>query len=47
MATQYATVDDYIAAFPDDVQAILRKVRTTLLKAVPGAGSGSATTSRP
>lgn len=38
MATQYATVDDYIAAFPDDVQAILRKVRTTLLKAVPGAG---------
>jgi uncharacterized protein YdhG (YjbR/CyaY superfamily) len=29
-------VDDYIATYPDDVQAILRQVRATLLDAIPG-----------
>jgi uncharacterized protein YdhG (YjbR/CyaY superfamily) len=32
-----ATIDAYIAGFPEDVQAILRKVRTTIRKAAPGA----------
>ena len=31
------TIDDYIAGFPDDVQAILQKVRATIRKAAPGA----------
>jgi uncharacterized protein YdhG (YjbR/CyaY superfamily) len=31
------TLDAYIAGFPDDVQAILQKVRTTIRKAAPGA----------
>ncbi|MBV1852716.1 iron chaperone [Catellatospora tritici] len=35
MATQYATVEDYLAALPDDVQAVLRRVRQTVLAAVP------------
>ena len=30
-------VDDYIARFPEDVQKILTKVRTTIRKAAPGA----------
>ena len=40
MKTQPAeprTIDEYIAAFPDDVQAILQKVRATIRKAAPGA----------
>ncbi|HEY7640371.1 MAG TPA: DUF1801 domain-containing protein [Steroidobacteraceae bacterium] len=32
-----ATIDDYIARFPQDVQAILRKIRATVAKAVPRA----------
>ena len=32
------TVDEYIRSFPDDVQAILEKVRRTLHRAVPDAG---------
>jgi uncharacterized protein YdhG (YjbR/CyaY superfamily) len=32
-----ATIDDYIATFPPDVQAILQKVRSTIAKAVPKA----------
>lgn len=32
-----ATVDDYIAAFPKDVQSILRKVRATVRAAAPSA----------
>ena len=32
-----ATIDEYIAGFPEDVQAILQKVRTTIRKAAPGA----------
>jgi uncharacterized protein YdhG (YjbR/CyaY superfamily) len=31
------TVDAYIAGFPKDVQAILRKVRATIRAAAPGA----------
>src|SRR5262245_32072089 len=31
------SVDDYIAGFPSDVQAILEKVRTTIKKAAPAA----------
>jgi len=32
-----ATIDHYIAAFPDDVQAILEKIRATIRKAAPEA----------
>jgi len=38
MAEKYATVEEYIASFPGDVQEILRTVRTTILAQVPGAG---------
>ena len=31
------SIDDYIAGFPEDVQKILQKVRTTIRKAAPGA----------
>ncbi len=34
------TVDQYISSFPKDVQAILRKIRTTVKKAAPGAKEG-------
>ena len=34
------TVDQYIASFPKDVQVILRKIRTTVKKAAPGAKEG-------
>jgi len=30
-------IDEYIAGFPDDVQEILEKIRTTIRKAAPGA----------
>jgi uncharacterized protein YdhG (YjbR/CyaY superfamily) len=30
-------VDEYIAAFPDEVQEILQKIRETIRKAAPGA----------
>ena len=30
-------IDEYIAGFPQDVQAILEKIRTTIRKAAPGA----------
>jgi uncharacterized protein YdhG (YjbR/CyaY superfamily) len=36
-ASEPATIDGYIAGFPADVGAILRKVRTTIRKAAPGA----------
>lgn len=32
-----ATIDDYIATFPPDVQALLQKIRATIAKAVPKA----------
>ncbi len=31
------SIDEYIAGFPEDVQAILEKVRTTIREAAPGA----------
>jgi uncharacterized protein YdhG (YjbR/CyaY superfamily) len=31
------TIDEYIAGFPDDVQAILQKIRITVRKAAPQA----------
>jgi len=30
-------IDEYIAGFPTDVQAILKKIRTTIQEAAPGA----------
>jgi len=35
---QFATIDDYIGSFPDDVQAALEKVRQTIRSAAPAAG---------
>jgi uncharacterized protein YdhG (YjbR/CyaY superfamily) len=35
--TDYKSVDEYIATFPEDVQAILQRVRSIIRKAVPGA----------
>jgi uncharacterized protein YdhG (YjbR/CyaY superfamily) len=35
--TDFKTVDEYIATHPQDVQAILRRVRGIIRKAVPGA----------
>jgi len=32
------TIDEYIATFPKDIQAILEKVRATIRKAAPDAG---------
>jgi uncharacterized protein YdhG (YjbR/CyaY superfamily) len=32
-----ATIDEYIAAFPADVQSILRKIRATIRQAAPQA----------
>ena len=31
------TIDEYIATYPSDVQAILRKIRATIAKAIPKA----------
>jgi uncharacterized protein YdhG (YjbR/CyaY superfamily) len=31
------TIDEYIAGFPKDVQAILQQIRATIRKAAPGA----------
>lgn len=38
MASTFATVEDYIQSFPDEVQAILQRVRSTIHQAVPGSG---------
>ncbi|MFH5879833.1 iron chaperone [Arthrobacter sp. NA-172] len=38
MAEHFETVDDYIAAQPDEVQTILREIRRRAYAAVPGAG---------
>ena len=35
--TDFKTVDEYIATLAPDVQAILQRVRTAILKALPGA----------
>lgn len=37
MAEKFTTVDDYLASFPPDVQAILNKTRRAIRKAAPGA----------
>ncbi len=34
---QFTTIDDYIKAFPNDVQSILEKMRQTIKKAAPEA----------
>jgi uncharacterized protein YdhG (YjbR/CyaY superfamily) len=38
MAGHFETVDEYIAAQPGEVQAILHEIRRRALAAVPGAG---------
>jgi uncharacterized protein YdhG (YjbR/CyaY superfamily) len=35
--TAPSTIDEYIAGFPPEVQAILQKIRLTIRKAAPGA----------
>jgi uncharacterized protein YdhG (YjbR/CyaY superfamily) len=35
--TKFANIDEYIEGFPDDVQKILKKIRTTIRKAAPKA----------
>lgn len=35
MADQFATIDDYIASFPEDVQVVLEEVRQTITSVVP------------
>ncbi len=35
--TDFQSVDEYIATHPENVQAILQRVRSTIRKAVPGA----------
>ena len=37
MAQNFQSVDDYIATFPPDVQALLQAVRDTIHAAAPGA----------
>jgi uncharacterized protein YdhG (YjbR/CyaY superfamily) len=37
MAQKFATIDEYIATFPENVQEILEEVRRTIHAAVPGA----------
>lgn len=34
---RFATVDAYIASFPDDVQTVLRRIRATIKRALSGA----------
>lgn len=38
MPPKYATIDDYIASYPDDVQTILQDVRRAIRAAVPEPG---------
>lgn len=38
MAEHFATVDDYIASFPPEVEGILQEIRHRCHLAVPGAG---------
>ena len=35
--TNFKSVDEYIATHPDEMQAILQRVRAAIRKAVPGA----------
>lgn len=34
---EYKTVDEYIATFPEDIQEILQRIRSTIAKAAPQA----------
>jgi uncharacterized protein YdhG (YjbR/CyaY superfamily) len=36
-STDFKSVDEYLATFPENVQAILQRVRRTIRKAVPAA----------
>lgn len=38
MTTRFATIDEYISSFPEDVEPVLEEVRRTIRKAVPAAG---------
>jgi uncharacterized protein YdhG (YjbR/CyaY superfamily) len=38
LTRQFATVDEYISSFPEDVQVILEKIRRAARNAAPGAG---------
>ncbi len=38
VATTYATIDDYVASFPSDVQDVLQEIRRTMHAVVPDAG---------
>ncbi len=33
----FRTIDEYIATFPEDIQALLESVRSTIKAAAPGA----------
>jgi uncharacterized protein YdhG (YjbR/CyaY superfamily) len=37
MKTEFASIDDYIASFPEDIQAILQEIRQTVKAAAPDA----------
>jgi uncharacterized protein YdhG (YjbR/CyaY superfamily) len=37
MRGQYETIDEYIKTFPEDIQAILQKMRQTIRDVAPGA----------
>lgn len=37
MKAQYSTIDEYITMFPDEIQAILQRLRQTIHKAAPEA----------
>lgn len=37
MRHHFTTVNEYIASFPEDIQAVLEKMRATIERAVPGA----------
>lgn len=38
MAAKFQTVDDYVAAQPDDIQLVLEEIRRTIRDVVPDAG---------
>lgn len=38
MAPTFATIDDYIRSFPEDVQLLLEELRATIRSTAPGTG---------
>ena len=38
MAEPFATIEEYIDSFPEDVRIVLEEIRRTIHRAVPGAG---------